>query len=106
MKASRRGGSIVIKANVLDLAASRFSHLVEQKAIDRAADAKREHARVRMLLHFRDDLHVVADVTVSHEANDAHVRLIVRWLKCSLDGLHHLGAAIPRTGTEKRLRLI
>src|SRR5689334_12708775 len=59
-----------------------------------------------MFLHFRDDLHVVADVTVRHEANDANVRLIVGWIKGSLDGLHHLGATIAIAPTQKCLRLL
>src|SRR5215213_245015 len=58
-----------------------------------------------MLLHFRDDLHIVADVTVSHEANDANVSLIVRWRERGLDRRHHLSATIPRARAEKCLRL-
>src|SRR5215213_3069261 len=58
-----------------------------------------------MLLHFRDDVHIVSNVTVSHEANDANVSLIVRWRERGFDRRHHLSAAIARARAEKCLRL-
>src|SRR5690349_16346627 len=58
-----------------------------------------------MLLHFRNDLHVVPNITVSHEANDAHVILVVGRLERRLNRRHHLGAASAGTRLQKRLRL-
>src|SRR5262249_16616234 len=72
---SRGRRSVIGERHVLDFAAALFGHLVEQKPVDRAADSKRKDARLRMTLHFGDDLHVVAYVPVSHEANDPDVIL-------------------------------
>src|SRR5215510_10676379 len=105
MKTSRRRGAVVIQRDILHFSTSGFGHLVEQKTIHGSADAECKHTRVRMLLDLGDDLHLVADVTVSHEANDTNVRLIVRWLKRRFDRFHHLGATRAVTRTEKRLGL-
>ena len=66
---------MVITENLQErkLAASGLGHFVEQEPVYRFADTERKHARVLMLLNFGNDLHVVSDVTISHEANDAHV---------------------------------
>ena len=58
-----------------------------------------------MLLDFADNLHVVADVTVSHEANHTHMILSVGRIHGRFDGFHHLCATAALTSFEKRLRL-
>src|SRR4030095_15419738 len=58
-----------------------------------------------MLLDFRNDLHIVANITISHEANDADMILRGRWIKRCFDGFHHLSSTITGTLSEKFLRL-
>src|SRR3954464_15569515 len=74
--------------------------------VDRAADAEGEDARVRMLLHLRDYLHLVADVAVGHKADYPHVAPRVRRVERRLDGLHHLRAAAARARLKEALRLL
>ncbi len=92
-EAARGGRAVVVERDVLDLASPLLGHPVEQEAVHRVADAEGEDAGVRVLLDLADDLHVVADVAVGHEADDPHVVLIVGRLERRADGLHHLGPA-------------
>src|SRR5438034_2865903 len=103
MKSSRSGRAVVVETNIFHLAASLFSHLVQQKTVYRAADAKSKHARVWMLLYFRDDLHIVADVSVRHKTHNPHMVLCIRRIQRSLDGLHHLGTAVSGARSKERL---
>jgi hypothetical protein len=75
VKALRDRGRVAGFGNVVDVTASILRHFVEQVTIRRAAKAHREHARVRMLLHFRENFIVVANQTIGHETDDAHVLL-------------------------------
>src|SRR5262245_54856281 len=59
-----------------------------------------------MLLHFGDDLHVVADFSVSHEADYANVVLFAGWSERGANGVHHLGSARSLKGREKTLRTL
>ena len=105
MKSTGGSRAIVIQANVFDFAASVLRHVVEQETIHAVANPKGEHPRVWMLLHFADDFQIVADITISHEAHDAHVSLCVRGVHRSLDGFHHLSATTALAGFEERLGL-
>src|SRR5262245_2254164 len=105
MKSLRRGGAVVVERYIFDLTAPVLGHLVEQEPIHRTADAEREHASVRVLLNFRDDLHIVADVTVGHEAHYANMILRVRRIKRSANRLHHLGTAFTAAVCEECLSL-
>ena len=105
MKSTCRGRAIVIQADVFDFASPVLRHVVKQEAIYAAANPKGKHPRVRMFLHFTDDFHVIANVTIGHEANDTHVSLRVRGVHRSFDGFHHLSAAAALAGFEKRLGL-
>ena len=105
MKSTCRSRAIVIQANVFDFAASVLRHVVEQEAIYAVANPKGKHPRVRMFLHFTDDFHVIANVTIGHEANDTHMVLRVGWIHRSLDGFHHLRATAALAGFEERLGL-
>jgi hypothetical protein len=51
----------------------RFGHLVEQEMIDAGADAIGKHPGIRVLLNFRDDLHVIADIAIGEKYNDANI---------------------------------
>src|SRR5262249_29245548 len=64
-----------------------------------------EDAGIGMLLNFGDDLHVIADITISEEADNAQVILRVARGKSSADGLHHLGSAGAAAAREKHLCL-
>src|SRR5216684_7312836 len=97
MKTTSSGRAIVVQSNILDFATTVFSYLVQQKPVDGTADTKGKHTCVWMFLHFRNDLHVVANFPVGHETNDAHVSLRVGRIECSLDRLHHLCSAVSRT---------
>ena len=77
--------------------------LIEQRAIDRAADAERKNARVRVAFYLGDYFVVVADLAIGHKTDDAKVVLGIRRFERSLDGLHHLCAASSLPPGEKRL---
>jgi len=93
MKAARCHRAVILEADVLYFAAPVFRHLVEQETVDCATDAKCEDAGVWMFLHFGDDLHIVADIAVGHEAYDPHMLLRVGRIKSRPNGFHHLGPA-------------
>jgi hypothetical protein len=75
VKPSRRRRAIIVKCDILHFTATVFRHLVQQEFVYRTADAETKHARLRMLLHFRNNFHLVADIAIGHEADDAHVVL-------------------------------
>src|SRR5688500_19450754 len=104
MKTFRGRGAVVVQANIFDFAASGSGHVFEQEAIHGTADTESEDACVLVLLHLSDDLHIVADETVSHETDDAHVRLILRRFERGFDRAHHLGASVPGGRRKKLLR--
>src|SRR5436190_14844759 len=105
MKPARCRRTIVGETHVFNLTAPGLSHFVEQKSVHRSANTKRKHASVLMFLNLGDDLHIVAYVTVSHEANDAHMALIVRRFKRRFDGSHHFSTAAASAIAEKSLSL-
>ena len=72
-----RVASAAVQGDVLDFSPAFVRHAVEQETIDAVADAEGEDAGVRMLLHLADNLHVVADITIGHEDDDAEMVLLV-----------------------------
>src|SRR6185503_10886673 len=89
MKATSGSRAVIIECHVFNFPATLFGHLVEQEPVHRTTDAKTKHASVGMLLHFRDDLHVVAHIAVGHKADDAHVVLRIGGIQCGSDSCHH-----------------
>ena len=75
MKTPRGRGAIIRKRDILHFPATIFRHLVQQESVDRATNAETKDARVWVLLHFGNDFHLVSDIAISHEADDAHVVL-------------------------------
>ncbi len=104
VKAARRGGSVVGERHELRFAAAFGRDLLQQKPVHRVADAEREHACVRVLAHLADDLHIVSDLAVGHEADHAHVVLMVRRLERRPDRRHHLGATAALLSVEDGVR--
>src|SRR5438552_17842641 len=101
MKSTGCSRAIVIQANVFDFAASVLRHVVEQEAIYAVANPNGKHPRIRMPLDFADDFHIVSDITIGHEAHDAHMVLRVRGIHRRLDGFHHLRATATLAGFEE-----
>jgi len=54
-----------------NLAATCARHVLQQETVHSGANAEAEDPRLRMLLHLGDNLHIIPDITVSHEADDA-----------------------------------
>ncbi|HPC74788.1 MAG TPA: thiamine pyrophosphate-dependent enzyme, partial [Syntrophales bacterium] len=79
-------------------------HPVQKVPIDGIADAEREDAGIRMALNLGEDLALVADVAVGHEAHDPHVILSVGGIERSADGGHHFSPATAAPAPEKLLR--
>jgi RNase adaptor protein for sRNA GlmZ degradation len=68
---------VLVRPEVLGLAATGDRHLVEQIAVHRRADPEREDVRVADLLaRERDDLFLVSDVAVGHEDDVANASRI------------------------------
>src|SRR5215813_14951311 len=105
MKSPRRRGAVIGQSNIFDFAATVSSHVVQQESIDAAADTECKYSSIRVLLNFADDFHVVADVTISHEAHDANMALRIGWIHRRFDSFHHFGATATLARIEKRLRL-
>src|SRR5262249_16767674 len=104
VKATSRGRSVIFQRHILDFAPAVLGHFVQQETVRRRADAQRKAARAWMFLHLGDDLHVIADLSVSHKADDPDVILFVRRGERRANGLHHLGPARSLTRREKTLR--
>jgi len=106
MKTTCGSRAIVVQSHILDLTTTVFSNLVQQKPVDRTADAKSKHTCVWMFLHFRNNLHVVADFPVGHEANNADMALRVGRIQGGLDCLHHLCSPCAGSRIQKGLRFL
>src|SRR5262249_60354028 len=95
---------VTSKLTITDFASTGLGLFAQRESFHGRADAERENARVRVFLHFGDDLHVVADVPVGHKTDDPDVVLRVGWIEGGADCFHHLGSARSLTGREENLR--
>jgi len=85
-------GGTVVQADVGHGAFAEFGQAVQQVAIDRGADAETEYAAgAEAFVHFGENLGLVADVSVRHEADQSEPAGIVTKIQSGFDALDHHG---------------
>src|SRR5246127_1727619 len=100
-----RGIGFVVERDYLRVSAARFGHRFDQETVYRVADAVGKDARVGVLLHFADDLEVVANISVGEKTDDTQVILRIGGRESGADRFHHFGAAASMLSIQDRSRL-
>ena len=92
---------VFVEVHVVHDAPPDLSHAVEQVAVDAGADAEGEEARLaEALIDGGENLGLIADLAVGHEADDPHALGVRGEVEGRLDALDHLRSAAALHGVD------